>query len=142
MCSGRFHPRPLPRKSGKRYVYFTDLTIDDGEADAHHHHLSSADEVDYTINSDSITLMANAHKCCEISGNRVLMHRDQWTGVSPEGQKIWDQLSEEDKAVILKNTPTSSLSRHVQPPIGNLIAIKLTSTKPPCTTLLWLTLTI
>ena len=40
--------------------------------------------------------------------NRVLMHRDQWTGVSPEGQKIWDQLSEEDKAVILKKAPTSN----------------------------------
>ena len=42
-----------------------------------------------------------------MNANRVLMHRDQWTGVSPEGQKIWDQLSEEDKAVILKKTPTS-----------------------------------
>ena len=39
------------------------------------------------------------------------MHRDQWTGVSPEGQKIWDQLSEEDKAVILKKTPTSNSSK-------------------------------
>ena len=40
-----------PRKSGKQSVYFMDLTIDDGEDDAHHQ-LSSADEVDYTINSD------------------------------------------------------------------------------------------
>ena len=46
-----------------------------------------------------------------MSANRVLMHRDQWTGVSPEGQKIWDQLSEEDKAVILKKTPTSNSSK-------------------------------
>ena len=43
-----------------------------------------------------------------MSANHVLMHRDQWTGVSPEGQKIWDQLSEEDKPVILKKTPTSN----------------------------------
>ena len=50
--------------------------------------------------------MANAHKCHEMSANRVLMHHDQWTGVSPEGQKIWDQLLEEDKAVILKKMPT------------------------------------
>ena len=78
-----------PRKSGKRSVYFTDLTIDDGEDDAHHH-LSSADEVDYSIDSDPVTLLANAHKCREMSANHVLMHRDQWTGVSPEGQKIWD----------------------------------------------------
>ena len=28
--------------------------------------------------------------------------------MSPEGQKIWDQLSEEDKAVILKKAPTSN----------------------------------
>ena len=39
------------------------------------------------------------------------MHQDQWTGVSPEGQKIWDQLSEEDKAVILKKMPTSNLTK-------------------------------
>ena len=31
--------------------------------------------------------------------------------MSPEGQKIWDQLSEEDKAVILKKTPTSNSSK-------------------------------
>ena len=85
-----------------------DLTIDDGEDDAHHHQFSSADEVDYNIDSDPVTLLANAHKRHEMSANRVLMHRDQWTGVSPEGQKIWDQLSEEDKAVILKKTPTSN----------------------------------
>ena len=96
-----------PRKSGKRPVYFTDLTIDDGEGEDHHH-LSSADEVDYSIDSDPVTLLANAHKLREMSANHVLMHRDQWTGVSPEGQKIWDQLSEEDKAVILKKMPTSS----------------------------------
>ena len=95
-----------PRKSGKRSVYFTDLTIDDGEDDAHHH-LSSADEVDYSIDSDPVTLLANAHKRREMSANCVLMHQDQWTIVSPEGQKIWDQLSEEDKAVILKKAPTS-----------------------------------
>ena len=76
-----------PCKSGKRSVYFTNLTINDGEDDAHHQ-LSSADEVDYTINSDPIKLLANAHKRREMSANRVLMHRDQWTGVSPEGQKI------------------------------------------------------
>ena len=39
------------------------------------------------------------------------MHRDQWTGVSPEGQKIWDQLLEEDKAVILKKAPTSNSTK-------------------------------
>ena len=106
-----------PRKSGKRSVYFTDLTIDDGEDDAHHHQLSSADEVDYSIDSDPVTLLANAHKRREMCAYRVLMHRDQWTGVSPEGQKIWDQLSEEDKAVILKKAPTSN------------------STKPSCSTI-------
>ena len=46
-----------------------------------------------------------------MSANRVLMHRDQWTGVSPEGQKIWDQLSEEDKAVILKKMPPSTSTK-------------------------------
>ena len=98
------------RKSGKRSVYFTDLTIDDGEDDAHHH-LSSADEVDYSIDSDPVTLLANAHKCRDMSANRVLMHRDQWTGMSPEGQKIWDQRSEEDKAVILKKAHTSNSTK-------------------------------
>ena len=45
-----------PHKSGKRSVYFTDLTIDVGEDDAHHHQFSSADEVDYTIDSGPVTL--------------------------------------------------------------------------------------
>ena len=31
--------------------------------------------------------------------------------MSPEGQKIWDQLSEEDKAVILKKMPTSTSTK-------------------------------
>ena len=39
------------------------------------------------------------------------MHRDRWTGVSPEGQKIWEQLSEEDKAVILKKKPIPNLTK-------------------------------
>ena len=128
-----------PHKSGKRSVYYMDLTIADEEDDAHH--LSSADEVDYSIDSDPVTLLANAHKRREMSANRVLMHRDQWTGVSPEGQKIWDQLSEEDKAMILKMPTSDSSNHHVPPSVGSLTAIKLISTKPPCTTLLWLTLT-
>ena len=90
---------------------FADLTIDDGEDDAHHHQFSSADEVDYTIDSDPVTLMADAHKHHEMSANCVLMHQDQWTSMSPEGQKIWDQLSEEDKAVILKKTSTSTSTK-------------------------------
>ena len=97
-----------PRKSGKRSLYFTYLTINDGEDDAHHHHFSSADEVGYSIDSDPVALLANAHKCHEMSANHVLMHRHQWTGMSPKGPKIWDQLSEEDKAVILKKAPTSN----------------------------------
>ena len=84
-----------------------DLTIYDGEEDAHHQ-LSSADEVNYTIDSDPVTLMANAHKCREMSASRVLTHQDQWTGMPPEGQKIWDQLLGEDKAMILKKKPTSN----------------------------------
>ena len=71
--TSRFRPRPFPCKSGKRSVYFTDLTINDGEDDAHHH-LSSADEVDYSIDSDPVTLLANAQKRREMSANRVLMH--------------------------------------------------------------------
>ena len=131
-----------PRKSGKRSVYFTDLTINDGEDDDHHH-LSSADEVDYSIDSDPVTLLASAHKRREMNANHVLMHRDQWTGVSPEGQKIWDQLSEEDKGRDPKEGTYLQLNEAVtfHHPFGNLIAAKLTSTKPLCMTLLWLTLT-
>ena len=99
-----------PHKSGQQSVYFTDLTIDDGEEDAHHQH-SSADEVDYTIDSDPVTLMGVAHKHHEMSASCVLMHQDQWTGMSPEGQKIWDPLLGEDKAVILKKKPTSNLPK-------------------------------
>ena len=52
--------------------------------------------------------MANAHKHHEMSASHVLTHQDQWTGMQPEGQKIWDQLLGEDKAVILKKKPTSN----------------------------------
>ena len=52
--------------------------------------------------------MANAHKHHETSASRVLMHQDQWTGMPPEGQKIWDRLLGEDKAGILKKKPTSN----------------------------------
>ena len=52
--------------------------------------------------------MANAHKDCEMSASHVLTHQDQWTGMQPEGQKIWDQLLGEDKAAILKKKPTSN----------------------------------
>ena len=75
-----------PCKSGQRSVYFTDLTIDDGEEEAHHQ-LSTADVVDYTIDSDPITLMANADKHHEMSASGVLMHQDQWTGMPPEARK-------------------------------------------------------
>ena len=47
MCPSQICPRPFPRKSGKCSEYFTDLTIDDGEEDAHHQP-SSADEVNYS----------------------------------------------------------------------------------------------
>ena len=114
MCTSRFCPRPFPRKSGKLSVYFMDLTINDGEEDAHHQ-FSSVDEVDYTIDSDPVTLMANAHEWRKMSANRVLMHQDQWTGMSPEGQKIWEQLSEEDKAVILKKKPTPNSTKPSHP---------------------------
>ena len=52
--------------------------------------------------------MANAHKHREMSASRVLTHQDQWTGMQPEGQKIWDQLLGEDEATILKKKPTSN----------------------------------
>ena len=118
-----------------------DLTINDGEDDAHHHQLSSADAVDYTIDSDPVTLLANAHKHHEMSTNRVLMHCDQRTGVSPEGQKIWDQLSEEDKAVILKETPISKLMKPSHSTIHQKPnSHKVKSMRPLCMMLLWLML--
>ena len=53
-----------------------------------------------------MTLMANAHRCRELSTNRVLMHSEQWKGMSPKGQEIWDQHSDEDKSVILSKPAT------------------------------------
>ena len=52
--------------------------------------------------------MGNAHRHRMLSANRVLMGIDQWKGLSPEGQKTWDQLSEEDKAIILRKSTTGS----------------------------------
>ena len=91
-------------KTGKRSVYMSDLSINDGEVDALHD-----DGEACNIDSDPVTLMANAHRRRMLSANRVLMGIDQWKGLSPEGQKTWDQLSEEDKAIILRKSTTGSL---------------------------------
>ena len=100
-----------PRKAHHN-VYMSDLAINDGEDDALQ--FFSADEANYNIDSDPMTLMANAHRHRELSANRVLMQIEQWKSVSPDGQKIWDQLSDADKAVILKR-PAANLSRPNRP---------------------------
>ena len=69
---------------------------------------------DYNIDSDPMTLMANAHRCRELSTNHVLMHSEQWKGMSPKGQEIWDQCSDEDKAVMLSK-PATVVTRLNQP---------------------------
>ena len=97
---------PSPCKAGKRSVYMSNLAINAGEDDALQ--FSGADEADCNIDSDPMTLMANARICRELSANRVLMHIDQGKGMSPEGQKTWDQLLDEDKAIILKKPATNS----------------------------------
>ena len=93
-------------------VYMSDLAINDGEDDALQ--FSGANEADYNIDSDPMTLMANAHRCRELSANRVLMHSEQWKGMSPNGQEIWDQYSDEDKAVVLSK-PATVVMRPNQP---------------------------
>ena len=93
-----------PRKAGECSVYMSDLAINDGEDDALQ--FSVANEADFNIDSDPMTLMANTHRRCELSTNRVLMHSEQWKGMSPKGQEIWDQHSDEDKAVILSKPAT------------------------------------
>ena len=90
----------------------SDLTINDGEDDALQ--FSGANEADYNIDSDPMTLMANAHRQRELSANRVLMHCEQWKGMSPKGQEIWDQHSDEDKAVMLSK-PATVMTRRDQP---------------------------
>ena len=50
-----------PRKAGKCSVYMSELAINDGEDDALQ--FSGANEADYNINSNPMTLMANAHRC-------------------------------------------------------------------------------
>ena len=96
-----------PRKA-HHSMYMSNLAITDGEDDALQ--FFSADEANYNIDSNPVTLMANAHRCRGLSENHVLMHTEQWKSVSPDGQKIWDQLSDADKAVILKR-PAANLSR-------------------------------
>ena len=93
-------------------VYMSDLAINDGE-DATLQ-FSGENEADYNIDSDPMTLMANAHRRRELSANRVLMHSEQWKGMSPNGQEIWDQYSDEDKAVVLSK-PATVVMRPNQP---------------------------
>ena len=93
-------------------IYMSDLAINDGEDDALQ--FSGENEADYNIDSDPMTLMANAHRRHELSANRVLMHSEQWKGMSPNGQEIWDQYSDEDKAVVLSK-PATVVMRPNQP---------------------------
>ena len=93
-------------------VYMSDLAINDGEDDVLQ--FSGENEADYNIDSDPMTLMANAHGRRELSANRVLMHSEQWKGMSPNGQEIWDQYSDEDKAVVLSK-PATVVMRPNQP---------------------------
>ena len=90
----------------------SDLAINDGEDDALQ--FSVANEANFNIDSDPMTLMANAHRRHELSTNRVLMHSEQWKGMSPKGQEIWDQHSDEDKAVMLSK-PATVVMRRNQP---------------------------
>ena len=90
----------------------SDLAINDGEDDALQ--FSIANEADFNIDSDPMTPMANAHRSRELSANRVLMHSEQWKGMSPKGQEIWDQHSDEDKTVVLSK-PATVMMRPNQP---------------------------
>ena len=100
-----------PRKAVKCSIYMSDLAINDGKDDALQ--FSVANEADFNIDSDPMTLMANAHRCRELSANCVLMHSEHWKGMSPNGQEIWDQHSDEDKVVLSK--PATVVVRLNQP---------------------------
>ena len=104
--------RELQESAVKCSVYMSDLAINDGEDDTLQ--FSGENEADYNIDSDPMTLMANAHRRRELSANRVLMHSEQWKGMSPNGQEIWDQYSDEDKAVVLSK-PATVVVRPNQP---------------------------
>ena len=104
--------RELQESAVKCSIYMSDLAINDGEDDALQ--FSGENEADYNIDSDPMTLMANAHRRRELSANRVLMRSEQWKGMSPNGQEIWDQYSDEDKAVVLSK-PATVVMRPNQP---------------------------
>ena len=71
-------------------VYMSDLAINDGEDDALQ--FSVENEANFNIDSDPMTLMANAHR----------------------RREIWDQYSDEDKAVMLSK-PATVVMRPNQP---------------------------
>ncbi len=105
------------RRSGrrkKRAVYLTETTVDSGEEKALNSFdfLKENDHFDYNIDSDTAVLLAN--KLNRQFVNRVMMYKDQWMKLSPQGQATWDKLSESDKAIILKKplpNPTSTPPR-------------------------------
>ena len=80
----------VKRSAVKCSVYMSDLAINDGEDDALQ--FSGENEADYNIDSDP-------------------MHSEQWKGMSPNGQEIWDQYSDEDKAVVLSKPATVVMRR-------------------------------
>ena len=92
-----------PKTRAKRTVYTT-VATDAGEDDA----LQTTEE--YNIDSDPVTLLANAHERRELKlleANRASMAYEKWHSISKKGQEVWDELSDADKAIILGIAPTN-----------------------------------
>ena len=99
LSAAQTYDKKFQRKRGskqpRRHVYEHDIDYDapdDGEF---------YDANDYDIDSDIATIEANATNW----RNGPRLTRDQWCALDPSAQKLWDELSNEAKAIILKKPP-------------------------------------
>jgi hypothetical protein len=101
-----------------RNVYAHDVTHDQDEEIP-----SEASEEAYDIDYPVLYIQAHAHDHCFKStmqkqqNQHTLMPRDRWFALKPEAQKIWDQLDDKEKAIILG---TGTSTGHVKAPTRNM----------------------
>jgi hypothetical protein len=101
-----------------RNVYAHDFTHDENEEIP-----SEASEEAYDIDYPVSYIQAHAHDrrfkptMQKQQNQRTLMPRDRWFALKPEAQKIWDQLDDKEKAIILG---TGTSTGHVKAPTRNM----------------------
>ena len=101
----------------KCVIYSHEIDPYDGYCEVHNHDLECSDGETYDIDTPVAVIEAKVH---ERAGQQVNMRHECWEALDPQARKVWDQLSDKQKAIIL-GYPESGLScpSRRPPPRGN-----------------------